>query len=444
LCNSFVTVLYCIYGKYGQTFAQMKGISKPVKYKHPRYKYRVFFPNNKGGRAFKAFKTLVEATNYYEHNLAQSENAGLEIATLPEKNRREYLDAFKLLRPWGVSVFEAAKTYAETMKDLSAYDNISIKDTVTHFKMWNKAKEQSLTLNEVYSRYIADLKSEGKSDYHVNSQKIRLSRFIKEFDGGRIASMIDANSIEDWIKDLKVSKIVENKEASIRLNGTYPSKRIIGNTSAQPKTKNNYRTALLAFFSYCKRKGYVQANPIERVSKIKESSSEPQIFSVNEIQKMLTLSPEKSDIRAYLAIGAFAGLRVSELARLTWDKIDISDQTIILDATITKTSTRRVVKMSDNLRRWLTPYTNKIGKKKKLVEPNFKKRFAKFIESNGIKWVQNGLRHSSASYYLAKSKNEYETAQQLGHSVNILKTHYMGLVKEKDATRYWEIRESSS
>ena len=100
-----------------------------------------------------------------------------------------------------------------------------------------------------------------------------------------------------------------------------------------------------------------------------------------------------------------------------------------------------VVKISDNLAAWLKLYANKklSENKVKLMLPNFTHRFRAFLGENDIVWIQNALRHSSASYYLAKSKNEYETAQQMGHSVQILKTNCIGLVKNKDVSAYWRI-----
>lgn len=417
----------------------MKGLSKPAKYKHPRYKYRISYPDGKGGRAYKVFKTLAAADTYYEQNSPQATSAGLKVATLPEKNRREYIDAVNLLKPLGVSVFEAARVYVESTNALLPYEK-TIPDAVEHFKKWNKAKEKSLTLSEAYKRYIDDLESEGKGAYHISSQKVRLKRFLEDFGTEHIVALIDANKVEKWIKNLKAIEIVEDKSRPKRNDGTYPSKRVVGRKAIQAKTKNNYRTALLAFFSYCKRKDYIQTNPIERVSKIKETASEPEIYTVEQLQNMLNLSPEKSDIRAFIAIGAFAGLRVTELGRLKWNKIDLSDKTITLDGTITKTSTRRVVNISDNLALWLEPYSDLIGKDRLVIESNFRKRFAEFLKNSKIAWIKNGLRHSSASYYLAKSKNEYETAQQMGHSINILKTHYLGLVKDSAAQAYWAIK----
>jgi hypothetical protein len=64
------------------------------------------------------------------------------------------------------------------------------------------------------------------------------------------------------------------------------------------------------------------------------------------------------------------------------------------------------------------------------------KRLAKKLS---FKTIQNGFRHTGASFYLAKTQNEYETARQLGHSVEILKRHYAGLVRSSEAEKFYQL-----
>jgi integrase len=53
----------------------------------------------------------------------------------------------------------------------------------------------------------------------------------------------------------------------------------------------------------------------------------------------------------------------------------------------------------------------------------------------------NALRHSFASYHLARFKNAASTALELGHhDSRVTFAHYRELVKPKDAERYWIIR----
>lgn len=48
-------------------------------------------------------------------------------------------------------------------------------------------------------------------------------------------------------------------------------------------------------------------------------------------------------------------------------------------------------------------------------------------------------RHTAASYWLALDGNPVAVAEQLGHSVTELKTHYRALVTRAVAERFWSL-----
>ena len=62
-------------------------------------------------------------------------------------------------------------------------------------------------------------------------------------------------------------------------------------------------------------------------------------------------------------------------------------------------------------------------------------------EAAAIKeWPQNALRHSFASYHLAKFNDAAALALELGHTnSNLVFQHYRQLVKPKSAASYWKI-----
>jgi integrase len=62
-------------------------------------------------------------------------------------------------------------------------------------------------------------------------------------------------------------------------------------------------------------------------------------------------------------------------------------------------------------------------------------------EAAGItEWPQNALRHSFASYHLARFNDAAGLALELGHSnSNLVLQHYRQVVKPRQAERYWKI-----
>ena len=122
----------------------------------------------------------------------------------------------------------------------------------------------------------------------------------------------------------------------------------------------------------------------------------------------------------------------------------MNEEVITLDMQTTKTTRRRVVKLPKNLVEWLAPWKKYFGKNKPLFK-SFSSTHQRFLYTfrQYRRVIHDGLRHSCASYLLALTKNSEVTAEQLGHSTKILKTHYMDLVREKDAIRYFDIRPST-
>lgn len=416
----------------------MKSYSKPKKCTHPRYSYYVKYTDAEGKRNTKFFKTLDEAQNFFERGNIQVANAGFEVAGLPEADRKAYIEARNTLKPFNISVLDAIKEYSQAMKELAPYD-ADITKAVNLFKKHNEIKKHSVSLFQAYGEYLDNLNARGLSIRHIDSQEHRLERFIKDMGDNTLVAMIDTKKVEKWLYNLKACRYTENKKAEPRKNGTFPKTMQQTKESISAKTKNNYRTALCAFFEFCCLKEYIKENPINKISKVKEEPEEPEIYTVEELQYILNCTEEGSDIRAYIAIGAFAGLRRAEIERLTWNKIDLSDKTITLDGKIVKTSQRRIVKISENLAQWLAPYSLKTNTKELVVGNNFQDRLERFIKKYNVQWKHNALRHSSASYYLALIGDEYKTAEQMGHSIRVLKTNYKGLVKEKDANKFFNI-----
>src|SRR5262249_16801386 len=93
---------------------------------------------------------------------------------------------------------------------------------------------------------------------------------------------------------------------------------------------------------------------------------------------------------------------------------------------------------------WLLPFAKHNGN----VAPanGFRHLFEQTRESAGIrKWPENALRHSFASYHLARFKNAAATALELGHhDSRVTFAHYRQLVQPNDAERYWNIRATAA
>ncbi len=137
-----------------------------------------------------------------------------------------------------------------------------------------------------------------------------------------------------------------------------------------------------------------------------------------------------------LAIGAFAGIRMAELARLDWKAVDLERRFIEMRAGQSKTASRRLVPISDNLAAWLLPLERK-GKVVRSTE--LVNQATALAAAVGVDWPRNVLRHSFISYRIAIVKSADQVALEAGNSPAIIFKHYRELTTEEQAQEWFSI-----
>lgn len=396
-----------------------------------------YFDTEKQKRWSRRFTSEQEAQEFFRTKNIYDEKLGVEANRISPIDKRDLVEAKILLKPLKVSISNAVLTYAKLTKDLAEH-GVSLTQAIEEYKSLVKLKERSVKLNFAIDRYYYSLlKKELTSDYIYTVERI-LTRFMESIGKDKIVSLISAKEIYQWLINLKKREYAESDTLTV---GGRPMKVFQdGQNDIGIHGRNEYRRTLYSFFKYCKMQDWLDVNPVEKVESWRIRGKTPEIFTPEEIQKILNSTPPQSEIRAYAAISAFTGIRSAEMKCLTWDKIKLDDREIILDSEITKTASRRVVKIPENLAKWLEPYVWELGTKKKILSSRQDWQIKKLHNILGKEnWVKNGFRHSAATYYLALTKNAYITAEQMVHAVDVLKQHYNGLAREKDAIRYFNI-----
>ena len=177
-----------------------------------------------------------------------------------------------------------------------------------------------------------------------------------------------------------------------------------------PRSKNNARQTLGAFFKFAKERGWVARDhdSIDLVPKFKERSGAIQIFTPWELVQYLN---------------------------------HVRDE---------------LVPITDNLVKWLTPHVQKTGRvvpfdnvNKQigwLVRDTNKELKKEAVEAGQdpekapkLKWKKNALRHSFISYRLADVQAAAQVALEAGNSPQIIFQHYCELVRPKDAKSWFSI-----
>ena len=355
-------------------------------YKHsPTSKWDVDYQKN-GKRTREFFRTKKEANTRRDQILIELENLGNKAFAISDDLRLEAVQCAERLAPF----------------------KHSLSDAVDFFMRHLEASRDSCSIGELIGDYLSTKSRKQNSERYLSDLNYRLRRFNDAF-ADKVASTVRAREIDHWIHGLELS----------------------------PQSMNNFRTVLNGLFKHALKHGFVTENPISRIEKVKTKDDPIHILTPGQLRKLFSVADPK--IHSYLAIAAFAGLRVAELDKLMWDKVDLKSGYIEVTAANSKTSSRRLVEIQSNLKEWLLLNGNRSGK----VQPKNLRRLldTAWVELNLGRHRSNDFRHSFASYHYAMFNDPKRTAMELGHSdTAMLYQHYRELVSKKYATDYWEIK----
>lgn len=212
------------------------------------------------------------------------------------------------------------------------------------------------------------------------------------------------------------------------------------------RTRKNHRASLFALCQFCKLRGWLPKawDEFAGLPMLKPAPKDIKILSPDEMRALLHAAVEEcAELVPFIALAGFAGLRHAEILRLDWKDINFGRKDIYLNPTITKTRTARYAPISPNLAAWLRPYARAAGR----VAPDFDisehltrlKRLAGIPAGRGD--TRNILRPSFISYRKAKKGIGIEkAADEAGNSPGVIKKHYLFVVPQRDADRWFSIR----
>jgi integrase len=383
-------------------------------------------------RQFRCFSDEALATaaaDTLAERLSKRESTAMRLS---EAQAIEYVSATQDLKPFNVSVRAASAAVAECLKLLG--DGLASLYAAAKFYRARFKQTVAKPVADVVAELLQVKESRGASDRYRADLASRLNRFAR--DCNRDCCNVTAGDIQAW---LDAQKADEGKPLS-------------------PQSYKNYRTVLHTLFEFAVARGYAADNPVESVEKLKVRTGDVEIFKPAEIARLLEAA--RAACPAFLpclAVGAFAGLRSAELERLEWSDIDLTARHIVVAASKSKTASRRIVPLADNLAAWLAPYAGRQGK----VWPGTHYEFydtqqavatataVEADESKGIKaqkpvaWKGNALRHSFASYRFAQTGDAGRVAGECGNSASVIHRHYRELVKPADAERWFAVKPES-
>jgi integrase len=309
---------------------------------------------------------------------------------------------------------------------------------------------KTIIVREAFAEFLDAKKRSGLRDASLQGLKTRVGFLVRKFP-------------EKLVSDIQPAHVAE--------------------AAAQPgvtdATREDNRRSFSSFFSWSMEKQYCLTNPAKKTIRRRGTRDdvEPAILSLDDVRQFLGIASDYKGgkLVPYVTLALFAAIRPTELARLTWDNIDLEAGIITIGAKMAKMRQRRIVDMAcltekdkdgreytlpANLVAWLKPHA---AAKNPFRGVNWRKDFDAVKLAAGFgnpdvkpagdetdtakqqrealkPWTPDILRHTGISNHLACFQNEGKTAAWAGNSPDIIQRHYKGLIKEADARKFWTIK----
>jgi integrase len=337
------------------------------------------------------YETKTDAQLASERLKVRKDNFGISLASMTPVRIAEASEAYKLLAGIDVSLIDAVKSYLASYKQRTA--------SVPFLELFNEFLAAKADRN---ARYLTEL-------------RITRDRFPTLH--GKIVSELTHLDLEPLLSGIT------------------------------PGGRNPVMRYLRAVFFFGIKKGYLKDNPISKLDFAQRKRKEIETISNEQAQAMLTHALENDlELLPFLVFGFFAGIRPDgELQKLEWSDIKLAESTIVIRPEVSKTNRRRFPDLSSNAAAWLNSYKAKGGKFEGKVSSYQGRKLQTQRRANwkaaGIEnWIQQGMRHTFCSNWLAVHKDVNALVLQSGHdSVDTMWRNYHKGVSEADAKKFWAI-----
>lgn len=205
-----------------------------------------------------------------------------------------------------------------------------------------------------------------------------------------------------------------------------------------PRQRQKARMVLSGVFSTAMKRGWCDENPVARVEVPRVVEQRIEILQANEIERLVSAARQYLGGRCLAAVGMmlYAGIRPHEVARLSWEQVDIEGGSIAILPQHSKTGGARLVTIHPPLRRILVGCAVVGGR---ICPPQWQRHWRMLRRRAGFtRWVPDVLRHTFASYHLRHFHSYTELQYETGHrDSSLLRTRYVNMSRAQNAAAFW-------
>lgn len=211
-----------------------------------------------------------------------------------------------------------------------------------------------------------------------------------------------------------------------------------------PRTVNTYLMALSSVMTVARDEWlWLDSNPVSKVKKLTEARGRVRFLSDDERDRLLRACRASTSTKLYpvVVLALSTGMRQGEILGLTWDRVDLTRGTIILEET--KNDERRAVPLVGHAATVIREYRrshrrldttmvfpSESGKKHAEIRMSWRNA----VKKAGLEDFRfHDLRHSAASYLAMNGATLTEIADVLGHKTLAMVKRYSHLTEQHTA-----------
>ena len=206
-----------------------------------------------------------------------------------------------------------------------------------------------------------------------------------------------------------------------------------------PASRANELACLRSFYKWAGLFDHRDDDPTRRLSAPKVPNNVPRMIGRTDLERLLgELTDDAPAMRRAVALGGYAGLRVSECAELDWADVDVEARRIFVRG---KGQKQRPVPLSPVLLDYLLPDTggNVItGGGTPYTGPALQRRLNRLMSRHGISHTFHDLRKRGASLALSKGANPAAVRTMFGWASMETVSHY-AVVGDEELDRIAEM-----
>ena len=181
-----------------------------------------------------------------------------------------------------------------------------------------------------------------------------------------------------------------------------------------PATRSNDLACLRSFYRWCARWEHREDDPTRRIDAPKVNKGLPRPVSRADLRTLLDTLPD--DLRRAVALGAYAGLRVSEVAALDWRDVDLEARRARV---LGKGQKWRLVALGVILIDYLLPDTGRnvvTGTDEVYSAAQLQRRVNRAMKVAGVDGTFHSLRHRYGTLAYQATRDLVAVGRQMGHT----------------------------